>query len=65
MDYVDLNDYWQPITAGEASLGQYHASLDAVSQTGLREHVGAAFLGGAEDGPRSLTAVALACRGVV
>ncbi len=65
MDYADFNDYWQPIASGKGSLGQYHASLDAASQSGLRERVRAAFLGGAEDGPRSFAAVALACRRVV
>jgi SAM-dependent methyltransferase len=65
MDYTNFDDYWQPIASGEGSLGQYHASLDATSQAALRERVRTAFLGGAEDGPRSFAAVALACRGVV
>jgi hypothetical protein len=65
MDYADFNDYWQPIASGEASLGQYHASLDKASQSALRECVRAAFLGGGEDGLRSFAAVALARRDVV
>lgn len=65
MDYANFDDYWQPIASGEGSLGEYHASLDTASQTVLRERVRTAFLGGAEDGPRSFAAVALACRGVV
>ncbi len=65
MDYANFDDYWQPIASGEGSLGLYHASLDVATQTALRERVHTAFLGGAEDGPRSFSAVALACRGVV
>jgi SAM-dependent methyltransferase len=64
IDSADFNDYWQPIASDEWSLGEYHASIDVASQSALRERVGAAFLGGAEDGPRSFAAVALACRGV-
>lgn len=65
MDFANFADYWQPIASGEAALGQYHASLDADAQAALRERVRAAFLGGADDGPRSFAAVALACRGTV
>lgn len=36
MDYANFDDYWQPIASGEASLGQYHASLDGASQRALR-----------------------------
>jgi SAM-dependent methyltransferase len=65
MDFANFDDYWQPIASGEGSLGQYHASLDPASQMALRGRVRTAFLGGAEDGPRSFAAVALACRGMV
>lgn len=64
MDFESFEDYWAPIASGEASLGQYHASLDASLRTVLRDKVRAAYCGGAEDGARSFAAVALACRGV-
>ncbi|HVC62327.1 MAG TPA: class I SAM-dependent methyltransferase [Acetobacteraceae bacterium] len=65
MDYANFDDYWEPITSGEGSLGQYHARLGAAARMALREGVRAAYLGGGADGARSFAAVALACRGVV
>jgi len=64
-DYSNFADYWDPIAAGEATLGQYHARLDQAARDALRDRVRAAFQSGAADGPRSFVAVALACRGVV
>ena len=65
MEFANFADYWTPIESGEAALGQYHNRLDDAARAMLRDRVRAAFEAGAPDGPRSLVAVALACRGTV
>lgn len=65
MDYPDFNDYWSSFTAGEGPHGKYVMELPASSREKLEHHVRRAFLGNRPDGPRSMMAVAWACRGRV
>jgi SAM-dependent methyltransferase len=65
MEYVDFADYWEPLLGGQGPVGTYVEGLPAERRQLIKERVRAAFLSGAPDGPRSLTATAWAVRGVV
>jgi len=65
MNYLDFNDFWAPISAGEGPLGMYVAGLDAGKRTELESSVRGAFESGRPDGPRSFANVAWSCRGRV
>ena len=64
-DFVNFNDYWGPIAAGESSLGKFVTSLAAAEQERLKEGVRITFLGGQPDGARSFASTAWVCKGVV
>ena len=63
MDFSDFSDYWEPLLGGQGPVGGYVAGLAPEMQTRVREAVQAAFLSGAPDGARSLTATAWAVKG--
>ena len=65
MDFSDFEDYWQPLLGGQGPFGAYVAGLPERRRAKVRDSVRAAFLAGAPDGPRSLTATAWAVRGLV
>jgi SAM-dependent methyltransferase len=65
MEYADFADYWEPLLGGQGPVGAYVESLTAEPRRQIAERVRAAFLSGAPDGPRSLTATAWVVRGVV
>ena len=65
MDFADFDDYWRPLQGGQGPFGAYVASLSERRRARIRASVRAAFLAGAPDGPRSLTATAWAVRGRV
>jgi SAM-dependent methyltransferase len=65
MEYADFADYWEPLLGGQGPVGGYVASLAPERRTQIAERVREAFLSGAPDGPRSLTATAWAVRGIV
>jgi SAM-dependent methyltransferase len=65
MAYADFADYWEPLLGGQGPVGAYVESLPAERRGLIEERVRAAFLSGAPDGPRSLTATAWAVRGIV
>ncbi|MGH1482251.1 MAG: class I SAM-dependent methyltransferase [Geminicoccales bacterium] len=65
MDFSNFADYWEPLLGGQGPVGGYVASLDPDMQTRVREAISAAFLAGAPDGERSLTATAWAVKGRV
>lgn len=65
MDYADFDDYWRPLFGGQGPVGTYAAGLSSAMRGRIEAAVRAAFLAGAPDGPRSLTATAWAVRGVV
>ena len=65
MEYADFADYWEPLLGGQGPVGAYVAGLPPGRRQLIEERVRAAFLSGASDGPRSLTATAWAVRGVV
>jgi SAM-dependent methyltransferase len=65
MDYADFADYWEPLNLGQGPVGSYVAGLPLGRRQQIEAAVEAAFLSGAPDGPRSLTATAWAVRGVV
>jgi SAM-dependent methyltransferase len=65
MEYADFADYWEPLLGGQGPVGAYVESLTTERRRQIAERVRAAFLSGAPDGPRSLTASAWAVRGIV
>jgi SAM-dependent methyltransferase len=65
MEYADFADYWEPLLGGQGPVGAYVEGLPAQRRALIAERVRAAFLSGAPDGPRSLTATAWAVRGIV
>jgi SAM-dependent methyltransferase len=65
MEYTDFADYWEPLLGGQGPVGAYVERLPPERRRLIEERVRAAFLSGAPDGPRSLTATAWAVRGVV
>jgi hypothetical protein len=65
MDYADFADYWEPLLGGQGPVGTYAVALEAGKRDRVREAVRLAYLSGAPDGPRSMTATAWAVRGVV
>ncbi len=64
MDHSCFADWWEPIAAGEGTLGRYVTALDEAGRDRLRHHLRAAYEAGAPDGPRSFTATASVCRGI-
>ena len=65
MDYADFADYWEPLLGGQGPVGTYVDRLTRAARDRMQEAVRLAYLSGAPDGPRSLTATAWAVRGVV
>jgi SAM-dependent methyltransferase len=65
MEYADFADYWEPLLGGQGPVGGYVEGLPPERRRLIEERVRAAFLSGAPDGPRSLTATAWAVRGIV
>lgn len=65
MDYASFADYWQPLLGGQGPVGTYAAGLAPALRARIEAAVRAAYLSGAPDGPRSMTATAWAVRGLV
>ena len=65
MEYADFADYWEPLLGGQGPVGAYVEGLSPERRPLIEDRVRAAFLSGAPDGPRSLTATAWAVRGIV
>jgi SAM-dependent methyltransferase len=65
MDYAGFDDYWRPMCGGQGPVGAYLARLAPTLRTRIEAAVRAAYLSGAADGPRSMTATAWAVRGQV
>ena len=65
MDFADFADYWEPLLGGQGPVGNYVLGLSAERRRVIEARVRNAYLSGAPDGPRSLTATAWAVRGVV
>ena len=65
MDYANFDDYWEPLLGGQGPVGTYVAGLDPDVRRRIEAGVRAAYLSGAPDGMRSLTATAWAVRGIV
>ncbi len=64
MDYADFSDWWDPIAAGEGTLGGYVSALPDSERDRLQHHLYAAYRAGERDGPRSFAATAFVCRGI-
>jgi SAM-dependent methyltransferase len=62
MDYVSFEDYWRPLLGGQGPVGSYAAQLAPDLRARIEDAVRRAYLSGAPDGPRSLTATAWAVR---
>jgi SAM-dependent methyltransferase len=65
MDYAGFDDYWGPLCGGQGPVGTYLAALSPDLRERIARAVETAYLSGAPDGPRSLTATAWAVRGQV
>jgi SAM-dependent methyltransferase len=65
MEFQSFEDYWARFAGGEGPQGQYVVRLPAERRDILREHVRRAYIANRPDGPRSMAAVAWACRGTV
>jgi SAM-dependent methyltransferase len=65
MEFSSFADYWDPIAAGEGTLGKYVAALTPDLRARLERAMRAAYESGAPDGPRSFVASAWVCRGRV
>lgn len=65
MDYANFEDYWLPLHGGQGPVGTYVAGIEPRLRSQIESAVRAAYLSGAPDGPRSLTATAWAVRGRV
>ena len=64
MEYRDFADYWEPIEKAQGPVGDYVKSLPPDRLNALAAAVRRAYLAGAPDGPRSMTATAWAARGI-
>jgi SAM-dependent methyltransferase len=65
MEYASFADYWEPLLGGQGPVGTYAASLAPELRAKVEAAVRAAYLSGAPDGPRSMTASAWAVRAEV
>lgn len=65
MDFASFDDYWTPLLGGQGPFGGFIRALDPDRRARIEELVRAAYLSGAPDGPRSLTATAWAARGII
>jgi SAM-dependent methyltransferase len=65
MEFQSFEDYWTPFASGEGPHGQYVVTLPKEKREILREHVRRAYVANRPDGPRTMVAVAWACRGTV
>ena len=63
MDYMNFDDYWQPMCTGQGPVGTYLAGLSPALRERVQGAVAQSFCSGVPDGPRSLTATAWAVRG--
>jgi hypothetical protein len=65
MEFQSFEDYWAPFGSGEGPVGQYVVGLPEEDRDVLKEQVRRAYVANRPDGPRSMVAVAWACRGTV
>lgn len=65
MEFQSFEDYWAPFASGEGPHGQYVVGLSTERREVLKEHLRRAYAANRPDGPRSMAAVAWACRGTV
>jgi len=65
MEFRSFEEYWAPLGGGEGPVGQYVVRLSAEKREVLKKHVRRAYVANRPDGPRSMAAVAWACRGTV
>ena len=64
MDYVNFDDYWQPLLGGQGPVGVFVERLTVNKRAELESAVRSAYFAGRPDGPRSLAATAWAVRGI-
>jgi SAM-dependent methyltransferase len=65
MEFQSFEDYWTPFASGEGPQGQYVVGLTAEKREVFEQHLRRAYVANRPDGPRSMVAVAWACRGTV
>ena len=64
MEFQSFADYWTPWLGAQGSLGSYFKNMNSEKLSLLEHNVRLAYLGGAEDGPRSFASTAWAVRGL-
>lgn len=64
MEFKSFADYWQPFLGGQGMMGSYVKGLPTEKRAEIERHVRLAYLGGADDGPRSFATTACAVRGL-
>ncbi len=65
MNFASFDDYWEPFLTGVGPSGSYVTSLDAQTQTDLKERLFWKLANGDDEAPLSLTARAWGVRGQV
>jgi SAM-dependent methyltransferase len=65
MHFENFAEWWEPYATGVGPAGSFVAALTGAQRDLLGRHLRLAYDAGRPDGPRSFTACALACRGIV
>ena len=64
IEFQSFADYWEPWLGGQGSIGPYVKGFDIEKRSLIERYVRLAYLGGADDGPRSFASTAWPVRGV-
>jgi SAM-dependent methyltransferase len=65
MHHANFAEWWDPYAISSGPAGSFVSTLSGPQRDLLERHLRSAYEAGRDDGPRSFTASALACRGVV
>ena len=65
MDFANFADYWQPLLAGEGTLGKYVVGLSGMELDRLRDALRDSYCAGQPDGERNFACTAQVARGRV
>ncbi|WOI11855.1 class I SAM-dependent methyltransferase [Thalassospira lucentensis] len=65
MDFLDFEDYWQSLLGAHSLIRDFFTGLDPELALQLRTATERSYLGGKDDGRRSLVASAMVVRGIV
>jgi SAM-dependent methyltransferase len=65
MDFASFEDFWKPAEGRDGPTAEYTKTLGPDATSRLREALRRAYLGGAQDGPRSYASTAWVAKGIV